>query len=303
VAREATYYLGRVVKFGALNDVELVAALREPATLQRGEFRYTVTQYESHRDETGAVYHAGRLAKFRPLGEVGVVDPEWHAERTENILNLREAVSSFVFLPEFSAVAYQHVWNQIERDRFRSIWSTLIEAKYDGLFRSCEIDPITDIRVFIRRIAALTSIRKLDARVHPPNPLFGPAWESLRRYLRDRRLKEIVVRETASQGEGIQSGIVDVARAAADRPEGTGVADPELLEWMGRHVGDAAVLMAVDGYGRARIEGFEGEELRVIRTHEAQHSFRAPSEAPAHVIYEHARAILATINDDRYLQH
>lgn len=303
MAREAPYYIGRVLKFGALNDAELLEALRDPVTVSRGQFLYTVTQYQAHRDEAGIEYHSGRLAKFRPSGEVGVVEPEWHAERTEDIANLLEAASSFVFLPEFSAVAYQHVWNQIERDRFRSLWSELIREKYEGLFRSCEVEPITDLRAFVKRIAALNRIQKLDATVHPPNPLFGPAWVSLTRYLRDRRLQEVTVKETARDPEGIESGIIQIARAATDRPEGDGIADPELLSAVGRSVGDAAVLMAVDGYGKARIEGMEGQERKIIRTYEAQHGFRAPSDAPPNVLYEQARHILLAINDDRYLEH
>ena len=301
--KEVTFYLGRVLKFGSLNDLEIVEALRQPVVIRRGRFLYTIVGYEAHRDEGGTEFHSGRLVKFRPRGEVGVVDIDEHRDRIEDIPNLLEASSSFVFLPEFSALAYQHVWNQIERERFGGLWGELVAEKYEGVFRRCEIEPITDLRAFVRRVAALSSISRLGATVHPPNPLFGPAWQSLASYLRTRQLDAVTIQETARDESGIASNIIDIARTAVDAPEGDGIADPAVLRAIGASVGDAAVLMAVDGYGKGKIEGREGEERKVIRTYEAQHGFKTAGDVLPAVIYERARNILVRINDDRYLAH
>ena len=68
-------------------------------------------------------------------------------------------------------------------------------------------------------------------------------------------------------------------------------------------VGDAALLMAADGYGRARVKGVEDGREVVVRTSENQKSFLFDSDPNPSLLFEFAFDAFQRINEERGLEH
>ncbi|MEW6058426.1 MAG: hypothetical protein AB1540_17635 [Bdellovibrionota bacterium] len=159
---------------GALTTDGIIAAIQNPAFVQIRGTRYTFTDF--HRFGTGDKPKGifAKLAKYNLEGAVEVVRPDVHAVERESVENLMEASSPFVYLPEFSGIAYKHVWNLLQRDQFARAFCKLIESTEHSFFGRCELEPVTDLRTFVTRLSKLERVTVLQASVKPPNPLFGP---------------------------------------------------------------------------------------------------------------------------------
>lgn len=213
--------------------------------------------------------------------------------------NLIDVASPFVYLPGFSGLAYRHIWNAFPSEQFEKVFKDLVEAKFQKFFVGCDIEAIADLRTFVTRLAGLDRITELQATVFPPNPLFGPCWKSLSEYLLKRKLKEAVIKEEGLQG--IETKLPEIAAAIlADKPPGQML---ELMEPLLDGLGDAALLMAADGYGRARVKGSERGRDVIIRTSENQKSFLFEGDPHPLRLFEHAFDAFKKINDERGLEH
>ena len=250
MAGKATrFYLGRVLKQGTtLTERDgFVTALREAATVRDGDYLYTFIDIEE-QEHDGRRFVTGRLAKFLPEGEIGVVETERHAGISTFVPNFLRAASRFVYVPEVAAIAYEHVWNEIENRRFEKIVPLLVHERYRDFFVWCSIEPITDIRKFIVRIAQMERVTRIYATVRPPNPLFSPLWKSLRDYIKQRRAREVAVQEQSDSKGGLKTDLPAIARAT---PEQGAIAVETVEKVVGRadlDITDAAVL-----YGRRRL--------------------------------------------------
>lgn len=294
------YYLGRVIKIGMLDQQRLIDAIINPTTIERNKYRYTFTDIKIFRSNDHPEGIFARLSKYRPDGAVEVVRPEAHQVRSENVENLIEAASPFVYIPEFSGLAYQHVWNRLQREQFPRLFAELIIAKHSGFFISCSLEPITDMRTFVMRLSKLDTINSIRASIKPPNPLFSPCWKSLNEYMKKRQLDEINVREESQAG--INSHVIDIA-ATMLNTEASADSILKLMEPLMGGVGDAAVLMAADGYGRAKVTGLEGKKIVIIRTSENQKSFLFSRDPEPEELLLIAYEEFKRINDERYLGH
>lgn len=217
----------------------------------------------------------------------------------EAIENLIEASSPFIYLPEFSGIAYKHVWN-LQREQFVRAFCELVEAREHNFFVRCDIEPVTDLRTFVARLARLEKITLLQASVKPPNPLFGPCWEPLKEYVKKRRLAEVTIKEESVTGISTK-----VAEIATKMSAGTTSAPElrELMEPLLNGVGDAALLMAADGYGRGKVVGTEENRTVTIKTSENQKSFVFDSDPAPEELFQTAYEQFGKINDERYLDH
>lgn len=296
----ARFYLARVIKFGNLTSDGVIRAIRESATVQLRGIRYTFTDFRplGPNERPAGVY--ARLAKYRPEGTVEVVRPDIHSVGRESVENLIEGSSPFVYLPEFSGIAYKHVWNILERDQFARVFCQLIEASEQNFFGRCELEPVTDLRTFVTRLTRLERITVLHAKVKPPNPLFGPCWESLKEYLKKRRLEEVIIREESATGISTK-----VAEIAAKMSSGATSAMElhDMMEPLLGGVGDAALLMAADGYGNGKVVGVEESRTVTIRTSENQKSFVFDRDPDPEELFRTAYEHFGRINDERYLDH
>lgn len=211
----ARFYLSRVIKLGNLTSEGIIQAIRESATVQFRGIRYTFTDFQAFgRNERPTGVYA-RLAKYRSEGTVEVVRPDDHSVGRESAENLIEGSSPFVYLPEFSGMAYKHAWNILERDQFARLFCQLIEGSEQNFFGRRELEPVTDLRTFVMRLSRLEKITVLQARVKPPNPLFGPCWESLKEYLKKRRLEEVAIKEESAAG--ISTKVAQIAARMSSR--------------------------------------------------------------------------------------
>jgi hypothetical protein len=297
------YYLGRVIKLGGLTSEGLRQAIESPVVWKQKEYMFTFTDIRTREDLPAGGYVYGRLTKYRPSGEVEVVVPEQHVAAIADIPNLLYASSSFIYLPEYSGIAYQHVWNRLRYEQFERIFAILIREYFDAMFVDASIEPVADLRTFIQRMSTLDSVTDVEATVHPPNPLFGPLWDDLRQYMKGRNIGELKVAEASNTIDGLNTNIPRLARQALERSELPPMIAREILGAVQPGIADAAVLMAADGYGKATVKGRSGQSTLTFRTSQSHISFNFPGEPDPDALYEEARAILARISEERYLEH
>lgn len=299
MSRLARYYLARVLKRGDLTPEKVALAMREPVTVEYRGTRYSFIDFEVFGSPGRERGYYAKLAKYKQQGAVEVVREEQHASAEAEIPNLIDAASPFVYLPGFGGIAYRHVWNVFPREQFERVFKELIEGKYKKFFVGCDIEPITDLRTFVMRLSRLEVITEMKAKVVPPNPLFAPCWKSLSEYMRKRSLVEAEIREQ-SQG-GINTRIKEIASAVLEERAPTEL--PAMMEPLLDGVGDAALLMAADGYGHARVTGLEDRREVVIRTSENQKSFMFEGDPDPAMLFEHAEEVFLGINEERGLNH
>lgn len=299
MTKQAKYYLGRIQKRGELTAEKIAEAMREPEIIEYRGTRYSFIDFQAFGlpgNETG--YYA-KIAKYRQRGAVEVVHEARHASAAAEVPNLIDVASAFVYLPGFSGIAYRHIWNAFPSEQFEKVFKDLVEAKYQKFFVSCDIAAIADLRTFVARLAGLDRITELQATVFPPNPLFGPCWKSLSEYLQKRKLREAVIKEEGIQG--IETRLPEIAAALlSEKPAAEMVA---LMEPLLDGLGDAALLMAADGYGRARVKGSERGRNVIIRTSENQKSFLFEGDAHPTRLFEQTFDAFRKINDERGLEH
>jgi hypothetical protein len=163
-----------------------VAALKpEGWNLEQPEVHALMDKMRGVGTSLGEYVYA-RLAKYEPEGMIAKVDTAKHDEIDTQVDNKLIASSPFVYIPEYSGIAYQHIWNSIQQEIFVRRFSDIIVETFQKFFVKCEIDPITDYRTFVKKLIELEHINKLSATVSPPNPLFGVIWKELKEYLKSR---------------------------------------------------------------------------------------------------------------------
>lgn len=297
--KRGTYYLGRLIKRGLLKSEQVIDAIQHPQTTALGKFSWTFTEYRSNltKDKKGYVF--AKLSKYKPHGKVRVVDTKHHAELEREEPDLLEASSPFVYLPSYSGIAYLHVWNEIQQETFVQKFMELITRKYDKFFVDCHIEAISDMRAFAKRIQSLDSISELSAKVVPPNPLFGRFWGPLKEYLKDRHAIEVRIQEKALDGEELNTDLPKIIGAIAAREDGRTDRLPELKT----EIGDQAILMAADGYGRGKVVGRRDSQEQIIRTSETIKSFQFDKEPDPAELYNQALEVFRKLGEDHEMRH
>jgi len=299
MSKQTRYYLGRVLKRGEMTSEKIVEAMRDPVTIEYRGTKYSFIDFETFESPGRGSGFFAKIAKYKQQGAVGVVHEAQHASAETSVLNLIDAASAFVYLPGFSGLVYRHIWNSFPSDQFERVFKELVELRYQRFFVGCDIKPVVDLRTFVTRLSKLDRITELNATVMPPNPLFGPCWKSLFEYMKKRRLTEASIKEQADAG--IETRLKDIATAVLqDRGAQQMV---ELMEPLLGGVGDAALLMAADGYGRARVKGIEDNRVVVIRTSENQKSFMFEGDPNPQLLYEMTFDVFAKNSEERGLEH
>ena len=292
--RKGRYYLGRVVKLGLLDQEKLMAAILNSPTVEIGKFDWTITDsFDGRNSDIPFVF--GKLSKYAENGKVTVVDEESKSQVNAIAQNLVDASSPFVYLPEYSGLAFLHVWNGIQEDIFPRRFKSLIEAAYDGFFVSCEVEPITDYKAFAAKLKSIDIFTELSAKVYPPNPLFGRLWGSLNEYVKRRNASDVSVRETCTKPSGIETNIVNLVENILKNPSYEPHHEPDIT--------DAAILMAADGYGKGKVAGFEGDVEVVFRTSDSQKSFLFLKDPAPYDLVRVASAQFSKISDERDMRH
>lgn len=292
--RKGRYYLSRVIKLGELNQVRLLDAIVTAPVVAIGQFEWTITDVVDKRSER-MPYVFGNLAKYSKDGRVTIVDEPAKQQLQAQAPNLLEASAPFVYLPEFSGLAFLHVWNGIQEDVFPRRFKSIIEAAYDNFFVDCTIEPVADYRAFLDRLKTLDRITELSARVHPPNPLFGRLWGGLDKYVKKRKAEEVSVRETTEKPNGLSTQLIVLIQSILENPKYEPDSEPDIT--------DAAMLMAADGYGNGKAVGNEGEQEVIVRTSESQKSFLFTKEPRPEDLATAAQNQFKRVSDERDMNH
>lgn len=262
--RRGRYFLGRVIKIGELTQAKLMETMLNAPIVEIGQFDWTITDVEDGRN-AATPYVFGKLSKYAKDGRVKIVDESSRSQIDAYTQNLLEASSPFVYLPDYSGIAFLHVWNGIQEDVFGRRFQRLIEEAFGRFFVRCEIEPVADYKAFSKKLETIDRFTEISAKVYPPNPLFGRLWGSLHEYVKRRRASDISVKETSNNTSGISTQVSTLVREIMKNREFEPTSPPDIT--------DAAILMAADGYGSGKITGFEGDTEIVIRTSDSQKSF------------------------------
>ncbi len=292
------YYLSRVIKLGSLTQDKLAQAILGAPVLQIGKFQWAITDTFDGR-ESDPKFLFGKLAKYSSEGRVTVVDPEKKSQLDALAPNLLVASAPFVYLPEFSGIAFLHVWNGIQEDLFPKRFCSLIEAAYQNFFVDCSVEPVADYRAFVEKLDNLDRITELSAKVHPPNPLFGHLWGPLKDYIVQRNAEEVAVREKKTDGEGLKTELRQLMRELlAGPPSVPPSTAPQKVD-----ITDAAMLMAADGYGHGKVTGEQKGEVVIIRTSDTHKSFLHSKEPDPVELASAAAKLFKGISDERHMEH
>jgi len=291
-----TYYLGRVIKVGTLDHERLIKAILNPKPISAWGFDWSfISAQQGKIDGVDFVY--AKLCKYSPDAEVMIVVPEKGEEKSQEEPNLRIASSPFIYIPEFSGIAFLKVSNHIEPHTFMKRFATLVKNKYDNFFVDCTIEAISDLRTFAIKLSKLDSIINISATVSPPNPLFGHLWEDLKKYLEARRTDRMKIQEECVGDKSISTNLPSLVENASEQT----LEKPYMPNEV--DIGDAAILMAADGYGTGYVKGRQQGEIVVIRTSETIKNFSFSKEAAPEDLFRKVYDILNRINEDRHMTH
>lgn len=295
MAKYGTYFISRLIKVGEIYQDDILAALSEPKTITARSASYTITHFTEHifKNET---YYYGRLTKFKAEGLVKVIDRTKNREIDQIEPDLIIASSPFLFMPEYSCFVYLRIWNQIDLTTFSARIREIILASKDFFLVDCELQPVSDIKSFLDKIRRISIIHEIKAKVNPPNPLFGHLWKSLERYLANRNLDELKIAEKAAD-KPINTNLIELLQQIDDNFDISGI-DPNSIQ-----IGDAAILMSIDGYGSGSIEGQIDQKYITIRTNQKSVQLRFPIDGNIDELFVEAKKILDNINHQRYLSH
>jgi len=286
------YYLSRIMKLGTSTQETLIAQLLNAPVRNIGKYAWAITDTNDGRRETPG-YIFGKLAKYSAEGRVTVVDPTKRSQVEAPAPNLLVASSPFVYLPEFSGLAFLHVWNGIQEDLFPKRFAALID--------NVSVEPIADYRAFVQKLEGLERITEMSAKVHPPNPLFGHLWAPLKEYILKRNAEEVVVKEKKTTGDGLHTELTGsmkgvIAQASENQPSLAGIDKvPDIT--------DAAMLMAADGYGSGKIVGEQKGEEIVIRTSDTHKSFLFTKEPDPIKLAKAAAGHFKRVSSERGMKH
>lgn len=288
--------MSRVIKMGGLTQEKLVAAVLNAPVLQIGKFDWAMTDVVDGQ-ENNPKFIFGKLAKYSSEGHVTVVDPAKKSQREALAPNLLVASSAFVYLPDYSGIAFMHAWNGIQQDLFPKRFCSLIQEAYENFFVECSIEPVADYRKFVDKLYSLERISEMSAKVHPPNPLFGDRWAKLKDYMVRRNAEEVAIREKSRDGVGINTQLMAIMQNLLNHSKTSSESDSTI------GITDAAMLMAADGYGQGKIIGEQQGQEVVIRTSDTHKSFLFSKMPEPSALAKTAEKFFEGISEERNMQH
>lgn len=297
MAKKGTYYVGRVLKLGSLDQDMLLDALRKPASIKHRGNAWTFIDVTEVKQD-GQYYFFGRLSKYAPEGEVGVVDEATRSEKKQVEPNLLVASSPFVYIPGHSGIAFLSISGHIETRTFILRFCEIVEQTHHNFFVDCDIELISDLKTFAAKLSSLDGIFKIEARISPPNPLFSPLWKSLERYLRSRNADKMVVIEDAPEKDVIDTDLPNLVTQASDQTEEVPFSPEGEIA-----IGDAAILMAADGYGSGKVRGRIADEVIVVKTSETALNFSFDKVPDPYELYLRVVSIFEKIKGQRHMEH
>ena len=275
--QNGTYYIGRLVKSG-FDSSQLIDALKNPKPILKGTYSWTFTHVEEYEDEGKNKFLFGKLTKFKLEGQVKILDRQSSLIKEQIEPDLIISSSPFVYLPAYSGIAYLHVWNQIDQKTFVNKFKQIVLEKFDNFFVDCDIQSISDIKSFLQQLRKFSEINLIRAKVKPPNPLFGHLWKSLNEYLKTRNASALKIEEK-SDNKSLNTDIIELLNEF-DSNKNISNTDSKSIK-----IGDAAILMSIDGYVHSVIEETKDNKFTIIRTNEKMTSLKFDKDPNPFALY------------------
>jgi hypothetical protein len=298
MSRSGTYYLARITKSPNVTKEMLESAMLSPDPIERYGSAWSLINVLKSQSN-GNEYISGRLVKYDPKGKVSTVDPERRESRVQDEPNLMVANSPFVYIPSHSGIAFLRVSNQIPEWNFIDRFARVVRESLGGILIECDVNLVSDLATFSSKLRGLTKIYGISASVQPPNPLFGPLWKQLHQYIKKRNTGRLTIREDSGTQESLSTDLPALVEAAASPKSDSIPPEAKVVD-----IGDAAVLMAIDGYGKGKVRGLNAEgDTVVIRTTDTRISFVFESEPDFAKLYERAFEIFEALKAERKMEH
>jgi hypothetical protein len=297
MVRNGIYYVGRVLKLGLLDQSMLINAILKPTPIEIRGNKWTIIDSQEYA-QGGHHFVYGKLSKYSPDGEVTIIDEVNRQQIQQSEPNLLVASSPFVYIPDHSGIAFLNVYSHIEQKTFIDRFSKIIEESHNGFFVDCDIEMISDLKSFAAKLCALDRIYQINSKISPPNPLFGPLWSSLKDYLIERNTDRMTIIENAAKSQSIETDLPNIVQLAADQEHNKEYFTVEEIP-----IGDAAILMASDGYGSGTVRGMKEGESVTIKTSETAKNFSFTKNPDSYELYEKVLRIFEKIKNDRHMQH
>lgn len=292
-----TYFLARVSKLGSLTSEMITDAILEPKDALWWGNGWSFFDAEMHNVD-GVDFVSAKLSKFNPEGEVIIADPRSRQEIVQAEPNLRMASSFFIYIPSFAGIAFTKVYGHIDEFQFARRFAQVIMGTHNNFFVDCEINLISDLHTFAEKLLSLEAILRITATLNPPNPIWGPLWKPLRDYIKKRRADKMLLREEAGPEIPLNSQIAEhVLKASEQTAENEYIPDEPLP------IGDAAILMAADGYGSGTVKGMRAGQKVTIKTTETIRNISFESEHSVYDLFREVQKVFLEIEQDRHLDH
>lgn len=292
-----SYYLGRLIKRGILNTEKIYNAIKSPKPYHYKDMGWSFFDAEENEND-GVPYITGRLSKYNPNAEVVISDPVAKIENTQPEPNLRIASSHFVYIPSMAGIAFSRASQHIEEYKFNQYFSSVVKHKYEDFFVDCEIKMIADLKTFAQKLSAVEKIYKISANLNPPNPLYGSLWKGLSDYIKSRGSDKMLIREESSDRQPLKTNLPEIVDEVSKQTKDKKYHSKEKLP-----IGDAAILMAADGYGNGHIKGLKDGVIVIIKTSAINKCFSFDKEPTNAELFKEAYLMLKEIEDERHLEH
>ena len=120
----------------------------------------------------------------------------------------------------------------------------------------------------------------------------------MKEYLEMRSTDKMKIEEESGGDSSISTNPPELVKRASEQTKEKPFKPPNRVD-----IGDAAILMAADGYGTGFVKGRQKGEIVVIKTSETIKNFTFAKDAEPDDLFRKAYEILSKIKDDRHMEH
>ena len=239
MSNDCKYFLGRLHIIAHYQDKAeyIQTSLSTSKTVTERENDWGFFDIQSGKIEQERYFY-GYLVKYKPIDNDEMVDKISHQLTNVPINDRVQAKSFFLLHPHSGLIGYSLYSGQISDNQFKNQFKKIFEEANDNLLVNADIVAVADTTEFLSAIRSFDIIKTISFAVYPSNPRFNDKWQPI-----DEKLREM----KADSFQGKYHGEEGLAVKENDKVMGE-------------------VLMAVDGYGTAKVSGIKDGKSHVVST-------------------------------------